>query len=70
MILYLNSLEWSPVHKSERFWRENAHRLDEKEYDLIKKLIHLLESQSDVTNLCVACYDIGEYVRFNPPGKL
>ena len=29
-------LEWSPVHKSERFWRENAARLNEKNYELLK----------------------------------
>lgn len=63
------SLEWSPVHKSEKFWRENVHRLDEMEFELIKKLIYLLESSNDITNICVACYDIGEYVRFNPMGK-
>ncbi len=29
-------LEWSPVHKSERFWRENAGKLNEKNYELLK----------------------------------
>lgn len=29
-------LEWSPVHKSEKFWRENAARLNEKNYELLK----------------------------------
>ena len=29
-------LEWSPVHKSERFWRENAAILNEKNYELLK----------------------------------
>ena len=29
-------LEWSPVHKSERFWRENAGRLNEHNYQLLK----------------------------------
>ena len=29
-------LEWSPVHKSERFWRENCARLNEKNYELLK----------------------------------
>ena len=29
-------LEWSPVHKSEKFWRENASRLNEKNYELLK----------------------------------
>jgi len=29
-------LEWSPVHKSEKFWHENAARLNEKNFELLK----------------------------------
>ncbi|CAH1984276.1 unnamed protein product [Acanthoscelides obtectus] len=61
-------LEWSPVHKS-KFWRENAHRLNEKNYELLRILIHLLESSKDPLVLSVASYDIGEYVRHYPRGK-
>lgn len=62
-------LEWSPVHKSERFWRENASKLTEKNYELLKILIHLLETSKDTLVLSVACYDIGEFVRHYPRGK-
>lgn len=62
-------LEWSPVHKSERFWRENAPRLIEKNYELLKMLIHLLETSRDPLVLSVASYDIGEFVRHYPRGK-
>ncbi|XP_043363803.1 V-type proton ATPase subunit H isoform X5 [Dermochelys coriacea] len=34
-------LEWSPVHKSEKFWRENAVRLNEKNYELLKVIEQL-----------------------------
>nr|CAH7733984.1 unnamed protein product [Callosobruchus chinensis] len=61
-------LEWSPVHKS-KFWRENAHRLNEKNYELLRILIHLLETSKDPLVLSVASYDIGEYVRHYPRGK-
>merc|ERR1719415_105530 len=37
-------LEWSPVHRSERFWRENADRLNEKNYELLKMLIELIKT--------------------------
>lgn len=63
------SLEWSPVHKSAKFWRENALRLNEKNYDLLRILIHLLDTSKDPLVLSVASYDIGEYVRHNPRGK-
>uniref|UniRef100_A0A914RHG2 ATPase V1 complex subunit H C-terminal domain-containing protein n=1 Tax=Parascaris equorum TaxID=6256 RepID=A0A914RHG2_PAREQ len=29
-------LQWSPVHKSEEFWRENAPRFNEKDFELVK----------------------------------
>lgn len=62
-------LEWSPVHKSEKFWRENAMRLNEVNYQLLKILIKLLESSRDPLILSVANHDIGEYVRHYPRGK-
>ncbi|KAL0275230.1 UNVERIFIED_CONTAM: hypothetical protein PYX00_003155 [Menopon gallinae] len=62
-------LEWSPVHKSAKFWRENAGRLNEKNYELLRILIHLLETSRDPLVLSVASFDIGEYVRHYPRGK-
>lgn len=62
-------LEWSPVHKSDRFWRENAIRLNEKNYELLKILVRLLEGSKDPLILSVAAHDIGEYVRYYPRGK-
>jgi len=62
-------LEWSPVHKSEKFWRENAIRLNEKNHALLKILCELLQQSHDETILAVALHDIGEYVRYYPRGK-
>uniref|UniRef100_A0AC34QCS8 V-type proton ATPase subunit H n=1 Tax=Panagrolaimus sp. JU765 TaxID=591449 RepID=A0AC34QCS8_9BILA len=62
-------LQWSPVHKSEKFWRENAQRFNEKNFELIKILIRLLDSSKDPLVLCVAAHDVGEYVRHYPRGK-
>ena len=62
-------LQWSPVHKSEKFWRENAQRFNEKNFELIKILIRILSETSDALVLCVAAHDIGEYVRHYPRGK-
>ncbi|XP_041101896.1 V-type proton ATPase subunit H-like [Polyodon spathula] len=62
-------LEWSPVHKSEKFWRENAARLNEKNYELLKILTRLLEVSDDPQVLAVAAHDVGEYVRHYPRGK-
>ena len=32
-------LEWSLVHKSDKFWRENASRLNDNNYQLLKILV-------------------------------
>jgi len=62
-------LDWSPVHKSDKFWKENAVRLNEKNYFLLKMLGELLQSSQDEVILAVALHDIGEYVRCYPRGK-
>merc|ERR1719411_374573 len=62
-------LEWSPVHRSEKFWRENAHKLNDANYELLKILINLLETSNDALILSVACFDLGEYVRHYQRGK-
>jgi len=62
-------MEWSPVHKSEKFWRENCHRLNEKNYELLRILIHLMETSQDSLVLAVACHDIGQYARHYGRGK-
>ncbi|XP_023247016.1 V-type proton ATPase subunit H-like [Copidosoma floridanum] len=62
-------LEWSPVHKSGKFWRENSGRLNEKNYELLRILVHLLQVSKDPLVLSVACFDVGEYVRHYPRGK-
>jgi len=62
-------LQWSPVHKSEKFWKENVQRFNEKNFELLKILIRILEMAGDPLILCVAAHDIGEYVRHYPRGK-
>ena len=62
-------LEWSPVHRSEKFWRENAAKLNDRNYELLKILINLLETSKDLLVLSVACFDLGEYVRHYQRGK-
>lgn len=63
-------LEWSPVHQSEKFWRENADKLNDNHYQLLKILINLLQSSKDPLVLSVASHDLGEYVRHYPRGKV
>ncbi|CAG8610639.1 5167_t:CDS:10 [Acaulospora colombiana] len=78
-------LSWSPVHTSDEFWRENAVRLNEKDYQqlkwapnaikifttdqIIRVLVELLKTSNDPVILAVATHDIGQYVKFYDRGK-
>ncbi|CAE7089931.1 unnamed protein product [Rhizoctonia solani] len=62
-------LSWSPVHESEAFWKENAARLDEKEFAQLKRLVELLKTSQDNTVLAVAAHDLGQYVKHHDRGK-
>nr|XP_015923744.2 V-type proton ATPase subunit H-like [Parasteatoda tepidariorum] len=62
-------LEWSIVHKSKKFWVENAERLNENKYELVKILIDLLETSEDNVVLCIAAHDVGEYMKQHSRGK-
>ncbi|KAM7534160.1 hypothetical protein Aperf_G00000106545 [Anoplocephala perfoliata] len=62
-------LEWSPVHKSEVFWRENVVRFTENNYELLKMLVYLMENSTEPVILSVAAHDVGEFVRHYPRGK-
>jgi len=63
-------LEWSPVHKSEKFWRENVNRFEENDYQILGLLQKILQQSTIPLSLSVAAYDVGEFVRFHPRGKI
>jgi len=62
-------LSWTPVHESEDFWKENAAKLNDRNYELLRKLIKLLNESSDPVVLAVAVHDIGLYVKHYERGK-
>jgi len=62
-------LSWTPVHQSEKFWVENAAKLNESNFELLRMLLRLLEQSKEPLVLCVAAHDVGEYVRDYPHGK-
>ncbi|KAI9067067.1 ATPase V1 complex subunit H [Trametes sanguinea] len=62
-------LSWTPVHESDLFWKENATKLNDNDYELLKILIRLLNESNDPTVLAVASHDIGQYVKHYERGK-
>merc|ERR1711988_660742 len=78
-------LEWSPVHKSETFWKDNVTKLcaasgsvssSEDLLSLVamlKKLVSKAQvsmlDSEEATTVAVICHDLGEFARFHPNGK-
>merc|ERR1712137_1468477 len=62
-------LEKSPVHTSERFWKENVHMFEKNRYEVLGMLITILKDSQNTQNLEIACHDIGMFVRFHPMGR-
>ncbi|ORY36951.1 ARM repeat-containing protein [Neocallimastix californiae] len=67
--VFSGKLEWSPPHKSEQFWKNNAERLNENNYELLRILTRLFSTSTDPVVLAVACNDLGQYVKYHPEGK-
>lgn len=61
-------LAWTPVHTAD-FWRENVTKFEDGNYFLIRRLIDLLDNP-DWKVKEVACYDLGEFARFHPDGRM
>jgi len=66
-------LDWnSPSHKSQTFWTSNVLKFEENNDEVLNVLNSILvnaDKTVDDTTLAVACWDIGEFVRFHPRGK-
>jgi len=63
------NLEWTPAHKSDRFWRENIVRFEENDYEILWKLKEIIEHGENTLPVAIACWDLGEFVRNHPRGK-
>lgn len=37
-------LDWTPMHTSELFWRQNVEKFEDKDFQLLRVLLKLLES--------------------------
>jgi V-type H+-transporting ATPase subunit H len=62
-------LRWSPVHRSETFWRENARKvLDENKGELVRALADIMAKdwESDKQVLAIGCNDVACLVREVP----
>lgn len=66
-------LRWSPPHRNESFWRENAARvIDEEKGALARKLADILSKEwaQDRTVLAVGCNDVAWLVKTAPEKRV
>mmetsp|Transcript_13838 Transcript_13838/g.17417 ORF Transcript_13838/g.17417 Transcript_13838/m.17417 type:complete len:370 (+) Transcript_13838:71-1180(+) len=63
------TLERSPVHYSERFWKENVMMFEKDKFEVLGMLIHILKDSQNSQNLEIACHDIGQFIRYHPMGR-
>ena len=75
------SLDWSsPVHRSEKFWKENCFKFEGSSalptlkglistFRLIYK-IDIILTETNPLVLNIACWDVGEFIRYHPQGRM
>lgn len=63
------TLEWSPMHTSEAFWLENVEKFEEKDFQILRVLLKLVEASREPRSLAVGCHDIGQFVTHHPHGR-
>lgn len=61
-------LDYSPSHFSEHFWKDNAQRLDDNDYELLIKLIDIMKTSEVPECIAIAVSDLGNYAKYNTPG--
>lgn len=65
------NLQWTPVHTSQKFWKENVKKLQEDDFRMLRALAKMLENSENQNenNLAIACHDLGMFIQFHPRGK-
>lgn len=64
-------LEWSPVHKSEKFWKESIKdgHFDANDFRILRELSDLLKTTPNKDVKAIICHDFGEFVKYHPEGR-
>eukprot|EP00882_Tetradesmus_deserticola_P003843 GHRQ01004066.1.p1 GENE.GHRQ01004066.1~~GHRQ01004066.1.p1 ORF type:complete len:495 (+),score=256.12 GHRQ01004066.1:223-1707(+) len=63
------NLDWSPMHSSEGFWRSHVDKFEDKDFQVLRVLLKLLERSRETRTLAVACNDVGRFVEYHPHGR-
>ncbi|CAA3017994.1 V-type proton ATPase subunit H [Olea europaea subsp. europaea] len=66
----LGHLDWSPMHKDPLFWQDNVTNFEENDFKILKVLITILDTSTDVRTLAVACFDLSQFIHYHPAGRI
>ncbi|GIL44096.1 hypothetical protein Vafri_1639 [Volvox africanus] len=62
-------LDWSPMHSSDLFWRENVEKFEERDFQVLRVLLKMIETNRDVKTLAVGCHDLGQFIVNHSQGR-
>ncbi|MEW5299224.1 MAG: hypothetical protein WDW36_002259 [Sanguina aurantia] len=63
------SLDWSPMHTSELFWKANIDKFEEKDFQILRVLLKLIEASREFRTQAVGCFDLGQFIQYHPQGR-
>ena len=52
-----------------QFWKENAEKFEEKDFQILRVLLKLLEASRETRTLAVGCHDLGMFISYHPHGR-
>ncbi len=53
----------------DKFWRDNVDQFEERDFQMLRVLLKLLEASRDARTLAVGCSDLGQFVTYFPHGR-
>lgn len=57
------------MHTSEEFWRQNVDKFEERDFQILRVLLKLLEASREVRTLAVGAHDVGRFITYHPTGR-
>ena len=61
-------LLWSTL-ECLQFWKENVEKFEEKDFQILRVLLKLLEASRETRTLAVGCHDLGMFITNHPHGR-
>lgn len=52
-----------------QFWKDNVEKFEEKDFQILRVLLKLLEASRETRTLAVGCHDLGMFITNHPHGR-